>query len=402
MPLYEGVIYSGDKNIVVLDIGAAYTKCGIAGETGPRCIIPSHIKKDDQIVKLWDFNNEEELYENLKEFLFMIYFRHLLVNPKDRRMVISESLLCPSKFRDTLARVLFRHFEVGSIMFGTSHLLALTAIGVNTGLVMDVGYTETLLIPVYEGIPVIKAIQSLPIASQAIHKKLEDQLKEKATVNTAGGCKPMSSMPDCLNEQILEDIKVRCCFVTSLERAKQIQEVTVYGADSNKLPAAVPSVKFPLDGSQVLNIDGTIREHTCEILFEQDNEENSVPTLVLDALLKCPIDMRLELADNIVVTGGTAMLPGFHHRLQLELYDQLKKPKYQNKLVIKKFQFHKLFSKENYTSWLGGAMYGALETLATRSVSRDVYLTAGKLTDWCCIAEEMETEKEEKVKLKNR
>lgn len=39
-------------------------------------------------------------------------FRHLLVNPRDRRVVIIESVLCPSHFRDTLTRVLFKHFEV--------------------------------------------------------------------------------------------------------------------------------------------------------------------------------------------------------------------------------------------------------------------------------------------------
>jgi actin-related protein 10 len=42
-----------------------------------------------------------------------IYFRHLLVSPKDRRLVVVESLLCPTLFRETLAKVFFRHFEVG-------------------------------------------------------------------------------------------------------------------------------------------------------------------------------------------------------------------------------------------------------------------------------------------------
>lgn len=49
------------------------------------------------------------------QFLFYascLFFRHLLVNPRDRRVVIIESVLCPSHFRDTLTRVLFKHFEV--------------------------------------------------------------------------------------------------------------------------------------------------------------------------------------------------------------------------------------------------------------------------------------------------
>uniref|UniRef100_A0A8C2Y8N6 Actin-related protein 10-like n=1 Tax=Coturnix japonica TaxID=93934 RepID=A0A8C2Y8N6_COTJA len=47
MPLYEGLGSGGEKTAVVLDLGEAFTKCGFAGETGPRCIIPSEIKKPD-------------------------------------------------------------------------------------------------------------------------------------------------------------------------------------------------------------------------------------------------------------------------------------------------------------------------------------------------------------------
>uniref|UniRef100_A0A8B9N9R0 Actin related protein 10 n=1 Tax=Accipiter nisus TaxID=211598 RepID=A0A8B9N9R0_9AVES len=94
-------------------------RCGFAGETGPRCIIPSEIKKPDiaKPIKVVQCNiNTEELYSYLKEFIHMLYFRHLLVNPRDRRVVIIESVLCPTHFRDTLTRVLFKHFEVRGCM----------------------------------------------------------------------------------------------------------------------------------------------------------------------------------------------------------------------------------------------------------------------------------------------
>lgn len=38
--------------------------------------------------------------------------RYVLVSPKERKVVIVESVLCPTEIRETLARVLFRHFEV--------------------------------------------------------------------------------------------------------------------------------------------------------------------------------------------------------------------------------------------------------------------------------------------------
>ena len=81
-----------------------------------------------------------------------------------------ESLLTPTQFRETLAKVLFRHFEIGSLMILPSHLVAISTLGIETALVLDVGYEEATLIPIFEGIPVLKAWQALPLASRAVHE----------------------------------------------------------------------------------------------------------------------------------------------------------------------------------------------------------------------------------------
>lgn len=72
------------------------------------------------------------------------------------------------------------------------------------------------------------------------------------------------------------------------------------------------------------------------------------------AIFQCPIDTRRSLAENILLTGGTAMLPGFKHRLMSELHELRKLPKYKDKLAIETFKFHSPPAKENYVAWLGG------------------------------------------------
>ena len=42
----------------------------------------------------------------------MIYFKYLAVNPKDRRVVIVESIFSPNFFRKRLIDILFRYFDV--------------------------------------------------------------------------------------------------------------------------------------------------------------------------------------------------------------------------------------------------------------------------------------------------
>ncbi|EIW83785.1 actin-like ATPase domain-containing protein [Coniophora puteana RWD-64-598 SS2] len=73
-------------------------------------------------------------------------------------------------------------------------------------------------------------------------------------------------------------------------------------------------------GRGTLIVPGWIRERAAEVLFEGgDVDESSVAEVVLDALLKAPVDLRRTLASSILVVGGTPMLSGFIPRLQAEL-----------------------------------------------------------------------------------
>ena len=165
MPLYEGIGLISEKHAVVLDIGTSLTKCGYAGEMSPRlvknslmkleldidhyhirCIVPSQVKGKS----LHSISTSSELYSALVDFVHHLYFKWLLVNPKDRRVVIVENVLGPTMFRETLAKVLFRHYEVSSVLFVPSHLVCLFSLGVRTGLVVDCGHKETTAIPVSE------------------------------------------------------------------------------------------------------------------------------------------------------------------------------------------------------------------------------------------------------------
>ncbi|KAM6462768.1 actin-related protein 10 [Liasis olivaceus] len=390
MPLYEGLGSGGEKTAVVIDLGAAFTKCGFAGETGPRCVIPSEIKKPgiSKPIKVVQYNiNTEELYSYLKEFIHMLYFRHLLVNPRDRRVVIVESILCPSHFRETLTKVLFKYFEVPSVLFAPSHLMSLLTLGINSAMVLDCGYTESLVLPIYEGIPVLNCWGALPLGGKAIHKELEYQLLEQSTVDT--GATKGQSLPSVMGsvpEDIVEDIKVRTCFVSDLQRGLKIQTAKFDMDGSAERPTPPPDVDYPLDGEKILHINGVIRDSVVEVLFVQDNEEKSVATLILDSLMECPIDTRKQLAENLVVIGGTAMLPGFLHRLMAEIRHLVEKPKYKEILASKTFRVHMPPAKPNCVAWLGGAIFGALQDiLGSRSVSKEYYNQTGRIPDWCCL-----------------
>jgi actin-related protein 10 len=73
------------------------------------------------MVNIHDISDENELYSALKELIQMLYFRYLAVNPKDRRVVMVESIFTRSSFRNQFVKVLFIHFDVR--VFATKFLL---------------------------------------------------------------------------------------------------------------------------------------------------------------------------------------------------------------------------------------------------------------------------------------
>ncbi|KAG8982866.1 hypothetical protein FRB90_006488, partial [Tulasnella sp. 427] len=76
-----------------------------------------------------------------------------------------------------------------------------------------------------------------------------------------------------------------------------------------------------------LIIPGWIRERAAEVLFEGgDIDERSVAEMILDSLLKVPVDLRKTLASSILLVGGTAMLPGFIQRVHAEIVKTLESP----------------------------------------------------------------------------
>lgn len=76
-----------------------------------------------------------------------------------------------------------------------SHCASLFTLGISTALVLDVGYKEAILIPVCEGIPVLRLWQAMPLAGEAV----DNQVKSGINVGQLS--------PDESIDSIAEDIK---------------------------------------------------------------------------------------------------------------------------------------------------------------------------------------------------
>ncbi|XP_072933629.1 actin-related protein 10 [Epargyreus clarus] len=370
MALYEGIALIQEKQAVVLDLGTDYTKFGFTGEAAPRCIIKSEYwcTTEKRFKRVHDYDTPEELYDNLVHMLHLLYFRHVLVNPKERKVVVVESLLTPTLFRETLAKVLFTHYEVSGVMWADRPRLCALTLGAPVVLVVALGALEAEVVAVVHGCPVLHAMQAQPLAARALSAELARRLR-------------LDNGPDTqLSDDVLEDIKVRLCFVASRERALQwpAEEGDVTGDGGEAREA-----RYPL-AAGALRVSGRTRARTAEVLFARDNELASLPDIVLQCIMQCPIDTRRALAENILVTGGTAAMPGLQARLAHELRYLVTQPPYNSRLQVRTFKFHRAPAAASCAAWLGGALCGAADG-GGRALPREQYARAVRLRDWDCL-----------------
>ncbi|KAL1228552.1 Actin-related protein [Trichinella spiralis] len=380
MSIFEGLASYTEKKVIVLDIGTALTKYGFSSELVPRGIIPTTPALTTLDVVSFSNREEQSRLQMVTDFFDNIFFRQLLITPAKERMVIVESVITPTMRRDLIAKVLFTRFDISNICFPPIHLCAAFPLGTQTALVVDVGNYETQVMAIFDGVPLIQSFQVAPVASRAVLKRLRDLIINRCFAYSQGSMCPALECAEIFQDHILEDIKAKICFVTNMERGHMYDRAE--NEQNAEKPTPPPNVEYVLDEDKVLIIDGCIRELAAEIIFLYDEDGNSIPQLIIESILRCPIDVRKVVAERILVIGGGCMIPGFMARLKEELLDNLNRSdRFAEKTAIRKVKFFKSPAAENYMAWLGGSVIGSLDILPYRSVSL-LNVQNGCVPDW--------------------
>ena len=380
----------GDKPAIILDIGKAYTKCGFSGESAPHAIIPTKVKLTSTNQSLFDYkllpNGVGMLKEMLIEFLYNIYYKILNANSRERKVVVVESILTPSEFRNILANVLFNDFHAVSVLFIPSHLACTYTLGISRALVIDFGYSDCQIIPVSDGYSLTNLCSFVKLGAHHIHENLKSLIEKYAMVTVNDKRILYSTLPNrpTIEESILEDIKLRCCFVTSFARAQKIyQEMERKNTDLlNELEFEfAPECDYNI-ANLTIHLPGYVREMAFEIFFRNEiDKDQSLQHLIIDTLTKAPIDLRKDFAYNVVFAGGGCMLNGLKARLVNEINFLLET----NSGIFSKLSYHNTPCHENYTAWLGAAIFGSLDILDYYSIQNSRYKELDRIPDWFTI-----------------
>ncbi|MFX0151633.1 MAG: actin, cytoplasmic 2, partial [Candidatus Hodarchaeota archaeon] len=97
-------------------------------------------------------------------------------------------------------------------------------------------------------------------------------------------------------------------------------------------------------------------------------EETPLDEAIYNSVQLCDIDLRKELYQNIVLSGGSTMFPGLKERLHKELTE----------LVPENVEIRIVAPPERrYSVWIGGSILSSLKTFQRLWVSRKEYQEQG-------------------------
>ena len=132
----------GTETKIIIDPGSRIWKVGFSGELHPRSVF---LINDDK--SLWNLNALKSFIGIIDAFL-LTFINHLQIDSKQKKILLVENSFLSNPIKDSIIRILFNNFQVPSIAFANSSLLALLASGRSSGLVIDIGYLQTIITPV--------------------------------------------------------------------------------------------------------------------------------------------------------------------------------------------------------------------------------------------------------------
>ncbi|SCN59505.1 actin-like protein, putative [Plasmodium chabaudi chabaudi] len=206
-----------------------------------------------------------------------------------------------------------------------------------TSLLVNIGSTKTTCTPVINGIPLPDLTSIYYIGGYDIDNQIYDEMKKnemhqkEISMNIAKIAKEKRVFtPQNKDESeylsILYNKNPKNYFINSYEL--YFNKIFASAVNSTEIFFS----QYYLDN--YLKTDSYNNLHKYDINFNPILTQTTLPLAIYNTIQKCPIDFRKELFNNIYLTGGSSIIPGFGQRLENELYEFMNSKEFYNKTVI--------------------------------------------------------------------
>ena len=252
----------------------------------------------------------------------------------------------PKENREKMSQIIFETFNAPGLYISITSILSLYAAGNLDGTVVDLGDGVTNCLSVFDGSSLPYSIIRLDFGGRDL-----TQYMEKLLYQTGYRASTTSE------KEIVKAIKEKACYV-AMDFNDEIRTSEPFDYE---LP----------DGNHIIIKDQRI---ICtEALFkpEKINKVNyGIQQACCDSIQKCDCDIRRNLYNTIILSGGTSMFQGLKERFEKEIRHLAPLSMEEEVRVIAS-------PDRKFYSWIGGSILSSISSFESSWITKTEYEECG-------------------------